>query len=47
MNGESTNLRARNLRTLAALAALFLVPLVLAFFMYYAIPWRPAAHLNL
>jgi hypothetical protein len=39
-------LRARNLRTLAALAALFLMPLVLAFFVYYGTNWRPAAHVN-
>jgi hypothetical protein len=39
-------LRARNLRTLAALAALFLAPLVLAFFTYYGTDWRPSAHLN-
>jgi cytochrome oxidase Cu insertion factor (SCO1/SenC/PrrC family) len=38
--------RARNLQTLTALAALFLVPLVLAFFLYYGTGWRPAAHLN-
>ena len=40
------NLRARNLRTLAALAALFLLPLVLAFFTYYGTDWRPGAHVN-
>jgi len=39
-------LRARNLRTLAALAALFLAPLVLAFFTYYGTDWRPSAHVN-
>jgi len=39
-------LRARNLRTLAALAALFLAPLVLAFFTYYGTGWRPSAHVN-
>ena len=36
-------LRARNLRTLAALAALFLLPLALAFFTYYGTAWRPGA----
>ena len=46
MNSQSASLRARNLRTLAALAGLFLLPLVLAFFMYYATPWRPAARVN-
>jgi hypothetical protein len=39
-------LRARNLRTLLALAALFLLPLALAFLTYYGTPWRPAAHVN-
>jgi cytochrome oxidase Cu insertion factor (SCO1/SenC/PrrC family) len=34
-------LRARNLRTLALLAALFLVPLLLAFCTYYGSSWRP------
>jgi len=36
-------LRARNLRTLAALAALFLLPLAIAFFTYYGTAWRPGA----
>jgi hypothetical protein len=39
-------LRARNLRTVGALAALFLLPLALAFFTYYATGWRPAGHVN-
>jgi hypothetical protein len=39
-------LRARNLRTLAALAGLFLLPLAIAFFTYYATDWRPSAHVN-
>ena len=39
-------LRARNLRTLAALAALFLLPLALAFFTYYGTAWRPSALVN-
>jgi hypothetical protein len=39
-------LRARNLRTLAVLAALFLAPLALAFFTYYGTDWRPSAHIN-
>jgi len=38
--------RARNLRTLALLAALFLLPLVLAFFTYYGTAWRPAGRVN-
>jgi hypothetical protein len=39
-------LRARNLRTLAALAVLFLLPLAMAFFAYYATSWRPMGHVN-
>jgi cytochrome oxidase Cu insertion factor (SCO1/SenC/PrrC family) len=38
--------RARNLHTLAALAALFLLPLALAFFTYYGTAWRPSAHVS-
>jgi hypothetical protein len=38
--------RARNLRTLAALAALFVLPLALAFLTYYGTGWRPAGHVN-
>ena len=40
------DLRARNLRTLALLAALFVVPLALAFFTYYGTSWRPLARVN-
>jgi hypothetical protein len=39
-------LRARNLRTLAVLAALFLLPLAMAFCTYYGTDWRPSGHLN-
>lgn len=46
MSESVQQLRARNLRTLAVLAALFLVPLLLAFFMYYGTAWRPAARVN-
>jgi hypothetical protein len=42
----ASQLRARNLRTLAALAALFLLPLGLAFFTYYGSGWRPAGRVN-
>jgi hypothetical protein len=38
--------RARNLRTVVALAALFLLPLALAFYGYYAGGWRPAGRVN-
>ncbi len=40
------SLRARNLRTVGTLAALFLVPLALAFCTYYASGWRPIRHVN-
>ena len=46
MNTPASRLRARNLRTLAALAALFLLPLGLAFFTYYGSGWRPAGRVN-
>jgi hypothetical protein len=39
-------LRARNLRTLAALAALFFLPLLVSFWLYYGTSWRPAGHVN-
>jgi len=39
-------LRARNLRTLALLAGLFLVPLALAFCTYYGSSWRPGGRVN-
>ena len=38
--------RARNLRTLALLAALFLLPIVIAFLTYYGTAWRPAGRVN-
>ena len=46
MSVTPAELRARNLRTLAALAALFLLPLAFAFFTYYGTDWRPSGHLN-
>jgi hypothetical protein len=46
MSASETQLRSRNLRTLAVLAALFLLPLVIAFCTYYGTDWRPSAHLN-
>ena len=39
-------LRARNLRTLALLGGLFLLPLLLAFCTYYGSSWRPGNHVN-
>ena len=46
MSTSANELRRRNLRTLALLAALFFVPLAIAFWMYYGTAWRPAAHVN-
>ena len=46
MNTTQDNLRARNLRMLAVLAGLFLLPLLLAFYMYYATDWRPVKRVN-
>jgi hypothetical protein len=46
MNTPARELRARALRTLAALAALFLLPLGLAFYTYYGSAWRPAGRVN-
>jgi cytochrome oxidase Cu insertion factor (SCO1/SenC/PrrC family) len=46
MSTTEPALRARNLRTLALLAALFVVPLALAFFTYYGTSWRPLARVN-
>lgn len=37
---------SRNLRTVGALAAIFLLPLLLSFWMYYGNTWRPAALTN-
>ena len=39
-------LRARNLRTVAALGALFLLPLAGSFWLYYGAGWRPSGHTN-
>ena len=46
MSTTPKDLRSRNLRMLAALAALFLVPLLLAFYMYYGTDWRPLKRVN-
>src|SRR5215475_6898098 len=46
MSANPDNLRARNLRMLAVLAGLFLLPLLLAFYMYYATDWRPVKRVN-
>jgi hypothetical protein len=39
-------LRARNLRTLGVLAALFFVPLLASAWLYYGTSWRPGGHIN-
>jgi hypothetical protein len=46
MDPTAAALRARNLRTLAVLAGLFLLPLALAFFTYYGSSWRPTRAVN-
>lgn len=38
---NETELRARNLRTVFALAALFLLPVAFAYLLYYGSDWRP------
>jgi hypothetical protein len=46
MSTSPLELRSRNLRTIGALAALFLLPLALSFWMYYGAGWRPAGKTN-
>jgi hypothetical protein len=46
MSAAAGKLRAGKKRTLAALAALFLLPLAVAFFTYYGTAWRPARRVN-
>ena len=46
MNAADNELRARNLRMLAGLAGLFLLPLALAFWVYYGTDWRPVRTVN-
>lgn len=41
-----SGVRARNLRTVGALAALYVLPLALAFYLYYGSGWRPPGHVN-
>jgi len=45
-SASADDLRARNLRTLAGLAALFFLPLLASFWLYYGTGWRPAGHVN-
>jgi hypothetical protein len=46
LSSASADLRGRNLRTLGVLAALFVLPLLASFWMYYATAWRPALMVN-
>jgi hypothetical protein len=46
VNFAAREVRARNLRTVALLGTLFLIPLVTAFCMYYGVSWRPAHRTN-
>jgi hypothetical protein len=42
----SSETTARNLRTVLALAALFVLPVAGSFWLYYGASWRPAGHVN-
>lgn len=46
MSASLEQIRAQNLRTVALLAAIFLIPLLLAFLMYYGQRWRPSGRTN-
>jgi hypothetical protein len=46
MNRAADELRTRNLLTIAALAAVFLLPLLGAAWLFYGTAWRPAGHVN-
>ena len=46
MNGVEKELRLRNLRLLGLLAGLFLLPLAVAFWVYYGTDWRPIKTVN-
>ena len=43
---DARGLRSRNLRTLAALAALFFLPLLVSAWLYYGMSWTPGGHVN-
>ena len=43
---QDKQLVSRNLRTIAALAAVFLLPLIASFWMYYGTDWRPTSTTN-
>ena len=46
MSAALDELRWRNLRTILALAALFMLPLAASFWLYYGAGWHPAATTN-
>ena len=46
MTADARQLRWRNLRTLAALAGLFFLPLLASAWLYYGMGWRPGGHVN-
>lgn len=46
VNASDNELRTRNLRMLAVLAGLFMLPLASAFLVYYGTGWRPARSVN-
>lgn len=46
MSADERAFRARNLRMLAVLAALFFAPLLASFWLYYGTSWRPGGHVN-
>jgi len=46
MSTVEKELRSRNLRLLGGLAAVFLLPLALAFWVYYGTGWRPVKTVN-
>jgi hypothetical protein len=46
IEADAAAVRGRNLRTIGALAALFLLPLIASFWMYYGGGWRPASRSN-
>lgn len=46
MTASAQERRSRNARTLAGIAALFLLPLLGAFWLYYGTSWRPSGHVN-
>ena len=46
MNAATGDVKKKNLRTVGALAALFLLPVLASMWMYYGGTWRPAGRTN-